>query len=172
MVRDVEDEYELIPMSPLRRLEKRIEKLETGPSAGGDSREFIKEVVSIVRMNQELIDELAKANDAMRIEISKLPSKLDELITELKELISFIRSSGEEEVAGVTQEAFKPLVEKFDEMVKTNKAISEKNDSMLELLDTISRRIKGPTRPTRPLRPLGAPLLRPREELKKPKSVS
>jgi uncharacterized coiled-coil protein SlyX len=135
------EEYELIPMSPLRRLEKRIDKIESTTG----THEVIKEIIDIVRMNQQMVDELAKSNDAMRIELSKLPAKIDELVSNMKEIISFIKSSGEEETVGITKEAMKPLVEKFDEMINTNKTISEKNDSMLELLDDISKKIKRPT---------------------------
>jgi len=145
------EEYELIPMSPLRRLEKRIDKMESTTG----SENVIREIIDIVRMNQQMVDELARSNDALRIELSKLPAKIDELVTSMKEIVSFIRSSGEEENVSITKEAMKPLVEKFDEMINTNKAISEKNDSMLELLDDISNKIKRPA-----IRPLpGRPLL-------------
>jgi len=147
MVKDP-DEYELIPVSPIRRLEKRLDRVESSSTVG--SSDIFKEVIDIVRMNQQLVNELARANDALRIELSKLPGKLDELIMNLKEIISFIKSSGEEESVGITQEAMKPVVDKLDEMVKTNKTLSEKNDSMLGLLDEISKKIKRP--PTRPLK--------------------
>jgi DNA repair exonuclease SbcCD ATPase subunit len=158
-----DEEYELIPMSPLRRLEKRIDKVESNTG----THEVIREIIDIVRMNQQIVDELAKSNDALRIELAKLPAKIDELVANMREIISFIKSSGEEENVGITKEAMKPLVEKFDEMINTNKSISEKNDSMLDLLDDISKKIKRPmirplpgrtflpgstTQPTQPLR--------------------
>ena len=162
------EEYELIPMSPIRRLEKRIEKIES--TTGG--HELIREIIDIVRMNQAMVDELAKSNDALRMELAKLPAKIDELVASMKEIISFIKSSGEEETVGITKEAMKPLVEKFDEMIKTNRAMAEKSDSMLELLDEISKKIKRPTirtlsrrsllsrpltQPTKPTQPLRRP---------------
>lgn len=158
MVREDEGEYELVPMSPIRRLEKRLDRLEeTSPI---DSRSIFKEVIDIVRMNQQIVDELAKSSDALRIELAKLPGKIDEMIINLKELISFVKTAGEEEAVGISQEAVKPIVGKLDEMVKTNKMISEKNDSMLELLDEISRRLKRPVgKPARRL--LTSPLTRP-----------
>ena len=154
-----DEEYELITMSLIRRLEKRLERLES--SSAIDSRGIFREIIDIVRMNQQVVDELVKSTNSLKIELSKLPAKLDELIMNLKEIISFIKSSGEEEVAGVTKETMKPLIDKMDEMVKTNKALSEKNDAMLELLDEISKKIRRPipkplprilTKPTQPLR--------------------
>ena len=162
------DEYEIIPMSPIRRLEKRIDKIESTTG----SQEIIREIIDIVRMNQAMVDQLAKSNDALRIELAKLPAKIDELVASMKEIISFIKSSGEEETVGITKEAMKPLVGKFDEMIKTNKAMSEKSDSMLELLDDISKKLKRPTlrrlpgrrllprpmaQPTQPTQPLRRP---------------
>ena len=101
--------------------------------------------------------------------MSKLPAKIDELVASMREIISFIKSSGEEENVGITKEAMKPLIGKFDEMINTNKTMSEKSDSMLELLDDISKKLKKPTvrhlpgrrllqrpttQPTRPLKRL------------------
>jgi len=151
MVRE-ENEYELIPMSPIRRLEKRMERIEE--SSTSSPKSIIADIIDIVRMNQQLVDELAKSNDAMRIELSKLPGKLDELIMNVNQLVSFIKASGEAEIGGISEEAFKPLIEKMDEMVKTNKVISEKNDSMLELLDEISKKLKGPPTKAMPMKQL------------------
>ena len=162
------EEYEIIPMSPIRRLEKRIDKVESTTG----SHELMREIIDIVRMNQAMVDQLAKSNDALRIELSKLPAKIDELVDSMREIISFIKSSGQEETVGITKEAMKPLVGKFDEMINTNKAISEKSDSMLDLLDDISKKLKKPalkplprrrllprpvTQPTQPNQPLRRP---------------
>ena len=140
-----EKEYELIPMSPIRRLEKRLDRIES--TSTSDSTDLMKDVIDIVRMNQQLVDELAKSSDALRIELSKLPGKLDDLISQMKELMSFIRSSGEEETVGIKQEVMKPVVDTLNELVKSNKTMSERNQSLLEVLDEISKRLKKPVRP-------------------------
>jgi len=151
-------------MSPIRRLERRIDKIESTTG----NQELIREIIDIVRMNQQMVDELAKSNDALRIELAKLPAKIDELVASMKEIISFIKSSGEEENVGITKEAMKPLVEKFDEMINTNKTMAEKSDSMLELLDDISKKLKRPT-----IRPLsGRPILqRQTQPLRRPEPI-
>lgn len=157
-----EEDFELIPVSPLRRLEKRIEKLET--FSGDDPKSIMKDVIEIIRMNQQIVDELARSNDALRIELSKLPARIEELTSQMKELIMFIKSAGEEEITTVNQESMKPLIEKLDELVKTNKTIGEKNEAMLSLLDEIGKRVKKPAMPVRrltgpllPVRPLRRP---------------
>ena len=135
------EEYELVPMSPLRRMEKRIELLEQSGSM--DDKEFYREMVDIIRMNQQIVDEIAKANDALRIEISKLPARMDELISHLKELISFIKASVSEETmmgAGVSA----PTNKKLEELIETNKKIVENNQAVLGVLEDLGKKLTRP----------------------------
>ena len=143
-----QEEYELIPVSPLRRLEKRIEQVEASTPAI-DVKEVFREVVDIVRMNQQLVDELAKANDALRIELSKLPGRMEEMINNLNELISFIKASASEEAAP-SGESFKPLVDKLDVLIETNKKIIENNQAVLSALGEIDKKLRRP--PPMPVR--------------------
>lgn len=151
-----QEEFELIPMSPLRRLEKRIDHLESSP--GVDTRDFLREIIDIVRMNQQIVDELAKANDALRIEISKLPSKIEDLVNSLNEMLSYIKASVTEET-GVPSPNLKPLAEKLDQLIEGNKKIVESNQSILSALDMIGRKLIRP--PTPPMRKPLLPVLRP-----------
>jgi hypothetical protein len=148
----VEEEFEIIPVSPLRRLEKRIEKLET--FSAEDPKSILKDIVEIVRMNQQIVDELAKSNDALRIELSKLPGRLDELINDMRELIAFIKASGESEQAAMNAEMLKPVVEKLDALVSINKSFAEKNDAMMELLDELNKKLKRTSLPIQPTQPM------------------
>jgi len=136
----VEEEFEIIPVNPIRRLEKRIERLEA--FSVEDPKSIFKDIIEIVRMNQQIVDELAKSNDALRLELSKLPGRLDELITDMRELISFIKASGEAEQPTLNPEIMKPVVEKLDALVSINKSFVEKNEAMMDLLDEVNRKLK------------------------------
>jgi hypothetical protein len=139
-----DEEFELIPVSPLRRLERRLEKMES--TKGVDVKEFLNQLVEIVRMNQQLVDELAKANDAMRIEISKLPGRLDDLINNLNELISFIKASaGAEAAEAATGGAnLEPLLKKMDALIEGNKKIVQSNEAVMSSVDQLSMKMKRP----------------------------
>ncbi len=144
-------EFELIPLHPLRRLEKRIEKIESfSPTI--DVREFLKELLDIIKMNQGLVDELVKVNSALRIELSRLPAKLDELVSKLGELLSIIKAAATEETTPPS-ESSKPFVEKIEKLVEANKKIVESNESVLSALEEIEKRLRKPVlRHTLPLR--------------------
>lgn len=147
------DEYELVPITPMRRLEKRIEELEKTAGSSFD-KEFFKELVDIVRMNQQIVDELAKANDALRIELSKLPSKLDDLVSNLNELLSYVKASAAEE--STPQIPMKPLLDKIDQLIESNKKIAESNQSVLAALGELDKKMRRPAPP-----PPSVPIRRP-----------
>lgn len=148
-----EEEYELIPLSPLRRLEKRIERIES--SAQLASKDFYKELVEIVRLNQQIVDELAKANDALRLEISRLPARLEELISKLDELLGYIKAAAEETAPSATPtQDFSSLISKLDELIQTNKKLTETQHSILTTLEGLERRMRKPViLPRRPQPP-------------------
>ncbi len=148
-----QEEYEIIPISPLRRIERRVEEIES--TSGMDKKEFFKEMVDIIRMNQQIVDDIAKANDALRIELSKLPGRIEDLTNNLKELISFIKASATEEISGISPESFQPMTEKLNQLVEANKKTIDTNERMVSLLEDIGKKLRPPLqRPMPPLRPL------------------
>ena len=146
-----EEEFELIPISPIRRLERRLELLEGGKE-NFDSSKFFSELVEIIRMNQQIVDELARANDALRIEISKLPGKLDEMICNLDELISYIKAAagpaGNDSSAG-SGSNLDPLLNKMDQLIEGNKKIVESNETMMSTMDQLTTKLKRENLPPR-----------------------
>jgi len=145
------EEYELIAVSPLRRMEKRIEQLEQSHDTF-DVKEFYREMVDIIRMNQQIVDELAKANDALRIEISRLPARIEELVANLKELLSYIKASATEEQMGasgseIAGEGVKPLAQKLDVLIETNKKIVDNNQALLNVLEEMDNKMRRPAMP-------------------------
>lgn len=142
-----EDEFELIPLSPLRKLEKRISQLETG-TANVDAKEFFKQFVDIVRMNQQLVDEVIKANNTLRAELARLPGKIDEMTKTLSELLSYIKAAAIEEANPAAGESFKMMPDKMDRLIELNKKIVENNENLANLIESVDKRM----RPAVPIR--------------------
>jgi hypothetical protein len=149
-----QEEFELIPVTPLRRLEKRIEELEKKASI--NERELYREIIQIVRMNQEIVDALIKANDSLRIELSKLPLKLEELTKKIDELIELIKAAGEEETESKVSVDNKPLIEKIEKLTEINNKILENNEALISLLEEISKKLTRPQPPIPPRPPIAS----------------
>ena len=137
-----DEEYEIIPTSPIRRLEKRIEEMESS-SASSEVRKLIEQVIELIKSNQRVIDDIVKSNFELRNEISKLPGKVDELLGSMGEFMELLKASATEEVvSGVSKEVMSPVVTKIGELVDQNKKSTEATQAMLTSLDTIDKRLK------------------------------
>ena len=137
-----DEEYEIIPTSPIRRLEKRIEEMES-TSTPSEVRKLIEQVIELIKSNQRVIDDIVKSNFELRNELSKLPGKVDELLKSMDEFMELLKASATEEIGGgVSKEAMDPVVKKIGELVEQNKKTTEANQAMLTSLDMIDKRLK------------------------------
>lgn len=137
------EEYEVIPTSPIRRLEKRINKMEDSSSAS-QVQKLMEQVIELIKSNQRIIDDVVKANSELRDELSKIPGKVDKLMTTINDFMEILKAASEEEAkgAGMGPETFKPLTDKMSELVEQNKQSISANQTMLTALETIDKRLK------------------------------
>ena len=87
-----EDEYELIPLSPLRKIEKRLDKVERGSS----SQEMVKELIDVVRTNQQIVDDIVKINSDTVSKITELTISVNQMVFKIEEFINRIEVTGTE----------------------------------------------------------------------------
>ena len=145
---EMEEEYEIIPTSPVRRLEKRISKVES-VSSSSEVRKLIEEIIELIKSNQRVIDDVIKSDAQLRNEISRLPGKIDELLSNMKEFMDLLKaSSTEETMSDISKDVMQPLVKKMDELVQQNKQNVEVNQASLTSLGIIDRRLKRLNTPT------------------------
>jgi len=111
-----EDEYELIPLSPIRRLEKRMERLERT----GTATETIKELTEIVRANQHVVDNVIKLNADMLSKVSEMVSSVNNMTDKMNDFISRIEiaSTGKAEEPEESNEAEKRTNERLSKLEK------------------------------------------------------
>jgi hypothetical protein len=136
------EEYEIIPTSPIRRLEKRLEKVEstTTPS---EVRRLIEQIIELIKSNQRVIDDIVKSNFELRNEISKVPGKVDQLLGSMGEFMELLKASATEEtVSEISKDVMEPVVSKLQELIAQNKSSIEASQATATSLDTIDKRIK------------------------------
>jgi len=138
-----EDEYEVIPTSPVRRLEKRIEKMED-VSSTSQVQKLMEQVIELIKSNQRIIDDVVKANTELREELTKIPGRIDRLLETMNSFMNILKEASEEEEKETTigPEAFKPLTDKMNELIEQNQKSLENNQGMISALDTIDKRLK------------------------------
>jgi hypothetical protein len=141
---DDSDSYEIIPVTPLKKLEQRMEKVEQSGTIP-QLQSLINQIIELIRSNQKIVNDVIQANSELRNEISKLPGKFDDLTSTMKSFINLVEAAGREETSGTSSEALKPMTDYMQKMVEQNQRIVEGNQAMIDQLDNISRKIKGGT---------------------------
>ena len=92
-----EEEYELIPVSPLRKMEKRMDRMEKG----GSSNEMVKELIEVVRTNQRIVDEVVKINSEMINRVSELSTNVTKLTDKMANFLDKVEIT---ELKGASEE--------------------------------------------------------------------
>ncbi len=138
----MEEEYEIIPTSPIRRLEKRISEVER-TSTPSEVRRLIEQIVELIKSNQRVIDDIVKSNFELRAEIAKVPGKVDQLLSSMKEFMDMLKASAAEEtVSAISKDVMEPVVNKIQDLVELNKKSAEATQAMITSLDAIDKRMK------------------------------
>ena len=136
--------YEVIPITPIRRMERKIESLEKAGSIP-QLQSLVTQLVELIRSNQKLIDTIVQEDAELRNELSKLPPKIDELTDSMKRFISLVEAAGREEISAPGPEAMRPMVDQLKQMTDQNKRMIEGNQAMLDSLDNINRKMRAGT---------------------------
>lgn len=129
-----QDNYRMVPLAPIKRLEDRVEGLERAGSIP-QLQSLINQIIELVKTNQKIINEVIRANLELRSELAKMPLKIDQLVDEMRELIGLIEHAGRAELTGPTSETMKPIVDQF-------KLMGEQNKAIIEALDSLNKKVK------------------------------
>jgi len=135
------ESYEIIPVTPLKKLEKRMEKIE-GAGTVPQLQSLINQIIELIRSNQKIVNDVIQANSELKNEIAKLPSKIDEMTTSMKNFISLVEAAGKEEVTGPGPEIMKPVTDQLKKMVEQNQRILESNQAMIDKLDVMGKKVR------------------------------
>jgi HAMP domain-containing protein len=138
----MEEEYELVPLNPIRKIEKRVDRLEQS----GISTDVIKELVEITRTNQGVIDEIVKINSEMITKVNELSGSVKGLTNQLNDFMGRLELATNEPAV----EEAKPQVDikKMNELENRVNQRLEKLEKKINtmLLSTIAKPKRLPPR--------------------------
>ncbi len=133
-----DDEYEVMPLNPLRRLERRLEALEQSRTLA-NLEKFIDKIIDMTELNQKIIEEVVKSNQGLREEIEVLVGKLERLEEKIEQFVDVLKMLGEEEAKSSGEEIMVKVLDKFNDVAEK---ITESNNNMLQMLASIEKRLK------------------------------
>lgn len=154
MTKEVElkddEEYEIIPLNPLRKLEKRIEKIESQTTLARDEA-LIRDILDIMKANQKLVNDVVESNTMLRNSITELTGKMDSVIENMNSFMELLKeateTSLEEDVSHeIGSHIIKPITEKMNDLTSSIKEmvdnIKETNSQLIEGIERLDSRLK------------------------------
>ncbi len=146
-----DDDYEVIPMGPIRKLERRVENLQeqqeqTEQSGGGTgNEELVRDIMDIMKSNQKIVNDMTESTHELRNSVEDLTNKMDSVIDNMNDFMDLLNQASEMdmegEVAGnIETRVANAIGDKMDEMVQEVKGSNEKIADNLEDLNSQMRK--------------------------------
>lgn len=114
---DQNDEFEMLSVTPIRRLERELRQMKE-QIRGGDSQLAIQ-IVEILRMNQTLVDQLATKQGELMAKLSETNSSLQKLAVSLDNLVGLLSAGAEEDIEEEAKEG-RTAKERLDKIIEQN----------------------------------------------------
>ncbi len=157
------EEYEIVPVTPLRRLEKKIEMLEKSKSDEIFNR-VLDKLIDLTEINQRIVEEMVRSNQGLREDIEILVAKMNTLEDKMNDFVDILRNIAEaelkeaeskfdpEEIAKTISESinnsispvFAEMGKKLEELV--NK-MNDENKNLIQVLIAMDKKLKKITSP-------------------------
>jgi signal transduction histidine kinase len=138
------DDYEIVPLGPLRRLEKRLDQIEKEHEVGSGEA-VVDDMLDILKSNQSLFNQLVETNVSLQEKIDDLLDELQtvgERMNDFLELLEAASDTAEPAPISETGETPPPAGGVTDKVDDTLNAVVESNQQMAESLEKLERRMK------------------------------
>ncbi|MFB6076545.1 MAG: hypothetical protein ABEK12_00245, partial [Candidatus Nanohaloarchaea archaeon] len=141
-----DDEYEVIPVGPIRRLEKRIDELE-GETDVSRNEGIVKDMVDMMQTNQQMVNNMVQSTNELKNSVEDLTHKMDEVVDNMNEFMGLLEEASEasleEDVsADLGENLVDPIADKMDELKETNQQMLEGLSSLGEGIENLDERMK------------------------------
>jgi hypothetical protein len=130
METNVEEYYELLPVSPIKKLKKEIEEIKKAVTSNTSTQiqnELIKEIMETVKMNQRVVEDIVKSNAALQTKMSEMIIVMNRLIEEISIMGESFKKAAEaltiEAKSERTEELLTKLLSEMSKLITQNQNI-------------------------------------------------
>lgn len=140
------DEYEVIPLDPIRKLERRIDEMEQ-KSQLSKEESLIRDVVDIMKTNQQMVNNMVDSTNNLKNSVEDLTHKMDTIIDDIGEFLGLLEEASEASLEqdinrNIEDSLVSPLTEQMEKIVETNQQMLEGLSSVGEHLSKLDTKMK------------------------------
>ncbi len=141
---DESDDYEVVPVGPIRKLEKRIDNIEQQSGGSAQNEEFVHDVLDIMKSNQKIVNDMTESTHELRNSVEDLTHKMDQVINNMNEFMDLLRDASEmdmegEVVSDMENRIADAIGNRLDDVVSD---LQETNQEVVNSLDDINDNLR------------------------------
>jgi archaellum component FlaC len=141
------DDYEVVPIGPIRRLEKRMDNIQEKAQGGGAqaNEELIRDIMDIMKSNQKIVNDMTESTHELKNSVEDLTHKMDEVVDNMNSFMDLLKDASEVDMEGeivgnmqgrIAEAVGDRMQDVTDDMKRSNREIIS---SLGELNKTIRR---------------------------------
>jgi hypothetical protein len=135
------DDYEVVPVGPLRKLERRVDELqEQNKQGSGTDDELVRDVLDIMKSNQKIVNDMTESTHELKNSVEDLTHKMDEVIDNMNSFMDLLTEASEMDMEGelvgdMEQRIADAIGTKMEDVAEDMK---ESNQAVVEHLNDIN----------------------------------
>lgn len=141
---DMDDDYEVVPVGPIRKLERRIDEMEKQSSGSRTDDELIRDVLDIMKSNQKIVNDMTESTHELKNSVEDLTHKMDSVIDNMNSFMDLLKEASEADLEGeVIQDVHSRVADAVgNEMEEVASDIQQSNQQVIQNLEELNKSIK------------------------------
>lgn len=142
------EDYEVVPVGPIRKLERRIddmeEKAQQGSMGGGRNDELVRDVLDIMKSNQKIVNDMTESTHELKNSVEDLTHKMDEVIDDMNDFMDLLKDASEADLEGeVMQDVHARVADAVgDRMQDVADDMRESNQQVINHLEQLNESVR------------------------------
>jgi methyl-accepting chemotaxis protein len=95
-----DDDYEVVPVGPMRKLERRMDELEQTAKNSESDPELIRDVLDIMKSNQKVVNDMTESTHQLKNQVEDLTHKMDEVVENMNSFMDLLKDASEMDMEG------------------------------------------------------------------------
>ena len=139
------DDYEMVPVGPIRKLERRIDELQQeSTQAGGSNDELVRDVLDIMKSNQKIVNDMTESTHELKNSVEDLTHKMDEVVSNMNSFMDLLQEASEVDMEGeivgdMEQRIANAIGTKMDDVAEN---IQASNEEVINNLQSINNNLR------------------------------
>lgn len=139
------DDYEVVPVGPLRKLERRVDELQEQNQQGNSTDdELVRDVIDIMKSNQKIVNDMTESTHELKNSVEDLTHKMDEVVDNMNTFMDLLTEASEMDMEGeivgdMEQRIAEAIGTKMDEVADDMK---QSNQEVVQHLNDINESLR------------------------------